>query len=244
MSCDQLMHQYNYNIQLDLASFDPYSFDPYSFVSEGSNFNLETNGMSPLTLAIYAVKQMYRTVYMFGSTSFPRLVVRPFPNKIIFINCYKEVVVDFVISIVLITSDQLLVLLLSSSGRRCPRRRLPGFAGATWSSSPWILLSFVFLRSFYLTLNSILYTWLIRRRSGRFARMDSWVARSSCWCWLLCLRFIEIRGLTCPSFIGELGEFLHLDLSDDVSLLFFDAWRVVTDISEPLVPLSWNVVSH
>lgn len=59
------------------------------------------------------------------------------------------------------------------------------------------------------------------------------------WCRLLGLGFVEERRLAGPSFIGESSELLYLRLADEVLLLFFDGWGLVTDVTKPLVPLSY-----
>lgn len=76
-------------------------------------------------------------------------------------------------------------------------------------------------------------------RSHRW--MQSRIARSGRGPRLLCLRLVEVGGLACPPHIGKLGEFLDLDLPDDILLLFFKRGRVGTDVSKPLVPLGCKV---
>lgn len=56
-------------------------------------------------------------------------------------------------------------------------------------------------------------------------------------CRLLSLRFVQKRRFCCPFLICDLRKFPDLSLSDEISLLFLDGWRLVADVSEPLVPL-------
>lgn len=60
-----------------------------------------------------------------------------------------------------------------------------------------------------------------------------------CWWLLLSLGLVEIGGLAGPALIGESSELFDLRLPDKILLLLLDARGMLSDMSQPLVPLRY-----
>lgn len=102
-----------------------------------------------------------------------------------------------------------------------------------------------FLLNLLLALYLILHTRLPLRFQIRcLRRMYRLITRPRSRRRLLSLRFIQKRRFSCPFLVCDLRKFLDLSLSDEISLLFLDAWGFVADVSEPLVPLCCFIVSQ
>lgn len=65
-------------------------------------------------------------------------------------------------------------------------------------------------------------------------------ARLGLRCWrglLLGLGFIEERRFAGPALVGKLGQLSNLCLADQILLLFLYGRRMLSKVSEPLMPL-------